>query len=256
MAQHFSPRIPTDGLLIVLDASDRLSNPSSGGSTLTSVAGITGGNGTVANGSTSTNTVELDGTNDYISLDGTITSATLSPPHATFNIWFKPSSQVLDGRGNSLISRGNYNTAGGFFIHMVTNTVSSNTPAVNANFSYSTTASYNYNGTSNYTLPRGYDQWSCVTVSVDTRIKLFIDGVLKQDVSRSTGEIIYGNGAINTGGDTPLRLLTPLSYVPVYSDGYWEPWKGDFGCFQMWNRRLNDDEVLSLYNMQKVRFGH
>lgn len=256
MAQHFSPKIPTDGLLIVLDAADRLSNPSSGGSTLTSVAGISGGNGTVANGSTGLNTVPIDGTNDYISLNDTISSSTLSPQHATFNIWFKPSSQVLNGRANSLISRGNYNTAGGFFIHMQTGTVSSNSPSVNATFSYSTTTSYSYNGTSGYSLPQGYDKWSCVTVSVDTRIKLFIDGVLKEDASRSRGEIVYGDGAINTGGDTPLRLLTPLSYVPVYSDGYWEPFKGEFGCFQMWNRRLNDDEVLSLYNMQKVRFGH
>lgn len=256
MAQHFSPKIPTDGLLILLDAADRLSNPSSGGATLTSVAGISGANGTVANGSTGVNTVSIDGTNDYISLNDTLTSQTLSPPHATFNIWFKPSSQVLNSRANSLISRGNYNTAGGFFIHIYTNTVTSNAPSVQASFSYSTTTSYSYNSTTTHTLTKGFDKWSCVTVSVDTQIKLFIDGVLMNTASRSRGEIVYGNGAINTGGDTPLRLLTPLSYVPVYSDGYWEPFKGEFGCFQMWNRRLNDDEVLSLYNMQKVRFGH
>jgi len=256
MAQHFSPKLPTDGLLIVLDAADRLSNPSSGGSTLTSLAAISGANGTVANGSTGANTVPIDGTNDYIVLNDTQTSQTLSPPHATFNIWFKPSSQVANSRANSLISRGNYNTAGGFFIHMYTNTVSLNGPSVSASFSHSTTTSYSYNGTDGYTLTKGFDKWSCVTVTVDTTIKLFIDGVFKQEASRSRGEIVYGDGAINTGGDTPLVLLSGLSYVPTISNGYWEPFKGDFGCFQMWNRRLNNDEVLSLYNMQKVRFGH
>lgn len=256
MAQHFSPKIPTDGLLILLDSADRLSNPSSGGSTLYSVAGVSNANGTVANGTTGVNTVPIDGTNDYIVLNDTLTTQRLSPPHATFNIWFKPSSQVANSRANSLISRGNYNTAGSFFIHMYTNTVSLNGPAVSANFSYSPTNSYTNNGTSSYTLTKGFDKWSCVTVTVDTRIKLFIDGVLQEDTARSRGEIVYGNGAINTGGDTPLVLLSGLSYVPTISNGYWEPFKGEFGCFQMWNRRLNNDEVLSLYNMQKVRFGH
>lgn len=256
MAQHFSPKIPTDGLLILLDAADRLSNPSSGGSTLYSVAGISGANGTVANGSTGVNTVPIDGTNDYISLNDTISSATLSPQHATFNIWFKPSSQVLNGRANSLISRGNYNTAGGFFIHMFTNTVSSNQPTVSCSFSYSATNAYAHNGTNTALLTKGFDKWNNVTVTIDQRIKLYVNGELQQDSGRSVAEIVYGNGAINTGGDTPLRLLTPLSYVPVYSDGYWEPFKGEFGCFQMWNRTLTNEEQFSLYKMQKVRFGH
>jgi len=256
MAQHFSPKLPTDGLLIVLDAADRLSNPSSGGSTLTSLAAISGANGTVANGSTGVNTVPIDGTNDYIVLNDTQTSQTLSPPHATFNIWFKPSSQVLNSRANSLISRGNYNTAGGFFIHMYTNNVSTNQPTVQASFSYSTTNSYSYNSTSTALLTKGFDKWNNVTVTIDQRMKLYVNGELEQDSGRSVAEIVYGNGAINTGGDTPLVLLSGLSYAPTISNGYWEPFKGEFGCFQMWNRTLTNEEQFSLYKMQKVRFGH
>jgi hypothetical protein len=247
------PNIIEDGLVLALDASDRNSNPSSGNSTLNNIAG-TGGSPTVTNGTTSTNVISLDGTNDYIVVNNSINSSILSPSIATFSIWFKPSSAVLNGRANSLISRGNYNTAGSFFVHMFTNTVSSNSPSVSANFSYSTTTSYSNNGTSTYSL-KGFDVWSNVTVVADSSISLYIDGQFKQTVGRVTGSIIYGNGAINTGGDTNLVLCSGLSYSPTISNGYWEPWKGDFGNFQMWNRRLSTSEILQNYNAQKSRFN-
>lgn len=254
MAFSNGPVIVRDGLVLSMDAFDRNSNVTIGGSSLVNTAG-TGGSPVTANGVTSANIVSLDGTDDYIVVNSSIDSSVLSPSVATFNIWFKPSSAVLNGRANSLISRGNYNTAGGFFIHMFTNTVSSNTPSVSANFSFSTTTSYSYNGTSNYNL-RGFNVWSNITVVCDSLISLYVDGIFKESANRSSvSNIIYGNGAINTGGDTNLVLLSALSYVPTLSNGYWEPYKGDFGNFQMWNRRLSDAEVLQTYNALKSRFN-
>jgi hypothetical protein len=247
------PNIIEDGLILSLDAADKNSNPSSGNSTLNNIAG-TGGSPSVANGTTSANVVSLDGTDDYIVINNSIDSSILSPSIATFSIWFKPSSAVFDSRANSLISRGNYNTAGGFFIHMFTNTVSLNGPSVSTNFSYSTTTSYSNNGTSGYSL-KGFNVWSNVTVVCDADISLYIDGELKQTVGRSASTIIYGNGTINTGGDTNLVLCSGLSYVPTISNGYWEPYKGDFGNSQMWNRRLSTQEILQNYNAQKSRFN-
>jgi len=137
---------------------------------------------------------------------------------------------------------------------MYTNTVSLNGPSVQASFSNSTTNSYSYNSTSGYSL-RGFNVWSNVTVVADTNISLYIDGEFKETAGRSASTIIYGNGAINTGGDTNLVLCSGLSYVPTISNGYWEPWKGDFGNFQMWNRRLSNAEILQNYNAQKSRFN-
>jgi hypothetical protein len=101
----------------------------------------------------------------------------------------------------------------------------------------------------------GFNTWNNVTVVCDDYMSLYVNGVLKENTARNASTIIYGNGAINTGGDTNLVLCSPLSYVPVYSYGYWEPYKGDFGNFQMWNRRLSSSEITQNYNTLKSRFG-
>lgn len=253
MALYEGPNSVNSGLLVALDAANRNSNVTIGGTSLVNIAN-TGGSPIVANGITSTNTVPLDGVDDYIYIGNSISSATLSPAFATFSIWFNPSSAVGDSRANSLISRGNYNTAGGFFIHMFTNTVSGNSPSVQASFSFSTTTSYSYNSTSAFSL-RGFNVWSNVTVVCDNLISIYIDGVFKETVSRNYPTIVYGNGAINTGGDTDLVLVCGLSYVPTISNGYWEPFKGDFSNFQMWSRRLTTSEIQQNYNATKGRFG-
>lgn len=253
MALIEGPDITDSGLVIAIDAANRNSNIVIGGTSLVNIAN-TGGSPIVANGTTSATTVSLDGTDDYIIVNNSIDSTVLSPPSATFSIWFNPSNAVYDGRANSLISRGNYNTAGGFFIHMFTNTVSNNSPSVVASFSFSTTNSYSYNSTNTFSL-RGFNVWSNVTVVCDAAISIYVDGVFKETVSRSYPTIIYGNNAINTGGDTNLVLLSALSYVPTLSNGFWEPFKGDFSNFQMWNRRLTTQEIQQAYNAMKGRFG-
>jgi|LakMenE18May11ns_1017448.scaffolds.fasta_scaffold9930726_3 hypothetical protein len=245
----------SEGLLLHFDAANNKSYRGSGNAW----NNLTGnGNSTLENtptfSSDANGSVVLDGTDDYVDVTNSISSTTLSPAIATFSIWFKPSDSVLNSRGSSLISRGNYNTAGGFFIHLYTNTVSNNAPGVAASFSYSTTTSYTHNATNQFTL-NGFNKWHNVVVAADNQLSLYINGLHKQTVSRNVSTIIYGNGAINTGGDTNLRICSTLSYAPTGSDPNWAPYKGSVSIVQMWNRRLSPTEILQNYDSTKSRFG-
>jgi hypothetical protein len=249
------PKIVTDGLVLCLDAGD-VQSYSGSGSTLNNRA-LTGTTASVVNGSGSGDIVSLDGTNDYINVNNSETNATLSPDVATFSIWCRPSH--WSGTGNyasSLISRGNYNTAGGFFIHLK-KSGNPNYPVAQATFSHSTTTSYTYN-TAAYATLNGWDNWVNVTVTVDSNIKVYVDGILQSTTSRNVSTIIYGTGNIGSGGDTNLRFCTTLSYAPTLDQGtggYWRPYTGDFSSGHMYNRVLTAEEVLQNYNATRGRFG-
>lgn len=208
--------------------------------------------------SESQGSIVLDGLDDHAYVTNSVSTSALSPSIATFSIWINPnSSGIIDYRGSSLISRGNYNTSGGFFIIMASNSASTGAaPTAYAQFSYSTTTSYNFDGTSAYSL-RGWNTWSNIAVCVDSTISLYIDGSLMQTVARSNAvsTIVYGNGTINTNGDTNLVLCSSLSYAPTYNGGSWQPYKGSLSSFHMWNRRLSAAEILRNFNSQKARFG-
>lgn len=253
MSSFGGPNIVTDGLILHLDTINNKSNTTLGGIVLKNLVDKQV-SASVWNGSTSIDRVNLDGINDYIEVINSITSTTLSPPIVTFNIWFKPSSAAISGTVTSLISRGNYNTAGGFFIHMYNNTIGDNTPSVQANCSFSTTNSYSYDNTNAYVL-RGFDVWNNVTVIYDSQISIYVNGEHKQTLNRQYPTVIYGNNIINTGGDTNLILCAGLGYAPLISNGYWEPYKGSFSNIQMYNRRLTSQEVVQNYNATRSRFG-
>lgn len=255
MALSHSPKIVTDGLVLCLDAGDPKSN-SGDGTTLTNRA-LSNTTATITNGTASGGVISLDGTNDYINVNGSETNATLSPDVATFSIWCRPVDwSGTGGYASSLISRGNYNTAGGFFIHLK-DSGSPKYPVVQATFSHSTTTSYTYN-TSNYGTLNGWGNWVNVAVSVDDNIKVYVDGVLQSTTARDVSTIIYGTGEIGSGGDTHLRFCSTLSYSPTLDQGtggYWRPYLGDFGNGLMYNRVLTANEILQNFNATKARFG-
>ena len=245
------PDIVTDGLVLALDAGSKKSNIGTG-NTLNNLA-LNGSTASVVNGTNSNNTITLDGTNDWIGVNNSVTSTILSPSVATFSIWFRANDTYGSGNTCSLISRGNYNTSGGFFIHMRNSSGNCN---VSATFSYSTTNSYTFEGTSNYDV-NPFGQWNNIVVSVDDTIKLYTNGTLRQSTARSVSNIIYGNGTINTNGDTNLAILSSLGYAPTLDQGAggtWRPYNGDFGSMFMYNRILSANEVLQNYNSTKSRF--
>jgi hypothetical protein len=258
MSVSSGPRGISSGLIFSTDPANVKSYKGSG-SLLQNAAGA--GSLTLTNGPTfSTDkigSIMIDGTDDYAEVTNSVSTAALSPSVATFSIWVSPDGTGMAAKTCSLISRGNYNTSGGFFIHMPYGIIVNNSPVVQANFSYSSTTSYSFDGTLNYPLPGKFNGWSNVTVAVDSTISLYINGELKENKSRSNSAstIIYGAGSIGTGGDTNLTLCSTLSYVPAYTDSNWQPYKGKFAAFQMWNRRLTQSEIKQNYDTLKSRFG-
>ena len=251
MGVYGGPDIITEGLVLALDAGSKKSNIGTG-NTLNNLA-LNGSTASVVNGTNSNNTITLDGTNDWIGVNDSVTSTILSPSVATFSIWFRANDTYSSGNTCSLISRGNYNTSGGFFIHMRNSSGNCN---VSATFSYSTTNSYTFEGTSNYDV-NPFGQWNNIVVSVDDTIKLYTNGTLRQSIARSVSNIIYGNGTINTNGDAKLASLSSLGYAPTLEQGAggtWRPYNGDFGSMFMYNRILSAEEVLQNYNETKSRF--
>lgn len=252
------PQIATSGLIFSSDPAESISYPGSG-TVLQNTAGD--GSLTLTNGPTfstdNIGSIVIDGTDDYMQVTNSVSSAALSPSVATFSIWVSPDGTGMAAKTCSLISRGNYNTSGGFFIHMAYGTIVNNAPTVQATFSYSSTTSYSFDGTSYYALPGRFNGWSNVTVAVDSTVSLYINGELKENKSRSNSAstIIYGAGSIGTGGDTNLTLCSTLSYVPAYTDSNWQPYKGKASAFQMWNRRLSQTEITQNFNALRGRFG-
>jgi hypothetical protein len=252
MSTSAGPDIVNDGLVLSIDPASKRCNSASGGTTLTNLA-LSGTSSSVINGTTSESIVSLDGTNDWIKVNNSVTSQELSPLVATFSIWFKADDTYSSGNTCSLISRGNYNNSGGFFIHMANQ---SGACRVEAKFSNSTTSSYSYDGTAYYTV-NPFGEWNNVIVTVDNNIKLYTNGELRATTVRNASTIIYGNGTINTNSDTNLAFVSSLGYAPTLeqgSGGTWRPFNGDFGGGMMYNRILSASEILQNYNAQKNRF--
>mgnify|MGYP001440915574 CR=1 FL=1 len=253
MGFYRGPKIVTDGLVLSIDPASKRCNSASGGTILNNIA-LPGTYSTVINTTTSESIVSLDGINDYIRVTDSVSNVTLSPTLATFSIWFKANDTYSNGNICSLISRGNYNTSGGFFIHMRN---SGGDCKVNATFSKSTTSSYQFESTAQATM-NPFGEWNNTTVTVNDTISLYVNGILSKTKARTVSEIIYGNGNIGTSGDHDLMFVSSLGYAPTLeqgSGGTWRPFNGDFGLGMMYNRVLTADEVLQNFNAQKSRFN-
>jgi hypothetical protein len=250
------PNTTTNGLIWEIDAAN---TKSLSGLNMVNLAGsgittLTSSGASAINGS-----ITYNGAQGYGTVVGSVTSPVLSPRVATYNIWIKPTSAGMeDGNAGSLLSRGNYNTMGGWFIHLQAGTISENNPKITAPFAWSKTANYSHETFAPRSL-NGWENWCMATICVDAKISCYIDGQFKDEAIRNaaaSGEIIYGTGTINTGGDTDMIIAGGLSYAPlIWITNSWRPIKGDIGIIQMWNRRLTTSEIAELYNVQKIRYG-
>ena len=234
MSVNGGPNISENGLIFSLDAADRTSYPGTG----TAWNDLVGNNnGTLTNGPTfnsgNKGSIVFDGVDDY-SLRNS--SLNLGDNFSVF-AWVKPGNiNIRNGIvGNSYT----YNERQGFFFATGTNySTSSNTffMSIGADIAYGTAV--NNTVTSN--------RWNYLGGTVSNgggEIKLYVDGrqVNLAPLSLFTsGNITYTTNQLLIGG----RVLSSP-----------EPWIGNIGLVQMYNRILTSDEILQNYNNTKSRFG-
>ena len=223
------PDIIQDGLVLALDASDKLSYPGSG-TTWTDISG-NNYNGTLTNGPTFSSTnggaIVFDGTNDYVALNSNIFS-TLST--LTITVWAYP--KVLTTKGMFFKSSKASNNQIIFEIES-----SKMHWAVQVNGSW---------------LPDGYSSAS-VVANIWQHFVVTVD---------SSGWKLYRNG-VQDGSNTHTSNFTSIGttqnyYIGYSPDGFYgdgRPLEGNIANTLIYNRALTATEILQNYNATKSRFG-
>ena len=223
---YYSPRIVTSGLVLALDAAERLSYPRTG-TTWRDLSGNSN-NGTLTNGPTfsagNMGSIVFDGADDYVNISNT---SILNNSSQTINIWFLYTS--IPGNGVSVIgkhdsvgSQNGYNMGlygGAVFCQFKP---SSNTDAgsVSTNMSANT--------------------WTLIT------LKFTIGSTLT----------LYKNGnKISTNALSSVSMTSQPIRIGLSVDTYWSALPGRVASVQIYSRELSDDEVLQNYNATKTRFG-
>jgi hypothetical protein len=234
MSVNGGPNISENGLVFLVDAADKTSYLGTG----TAWNDLVGSNnGVLTNGPTFSTegkgSIVFDGVDDY-SLRNS--SLNLGDNFSVF-AWVKPGNINIRNAivGNSYP----YNGRQGFLFATGTNYLtSSNTFFISIGSDAAYGTAVNNTVTSN--------RWNYLGGTVSNGggdIKLFVDGIQVNIASSSlftSGNITYSTNQLLIGG----RVLSSP-----------EPWIGNIGMVQMYNRVLNADEILQNYNNTKSRFG-
>lgn len=225
MATLYGPQIVTDSLALCLDAGNTTSYPGSG-TLFTDISG-NGKDGTLTNGPTYSSSnygaIVLDGTNDYISTNLSVSSP--STTAVTYDVVFKNNSS---GTFKGFIGASSYQTSGfflGFYINSLTNIY----------------VFYNNTGT-DYT-----GGWTYNSSVISHGIFVFngrsISGYRNGNlISTLTASIDAGT---NSNGIQVGRSL----------QGGWGNSQCDVYSFRVYNKALSASEVLQNYNATRGRFG-
>jgi hypothetical protein len=231
------PNIVYDGLVLYLDAANRISYPGSG-TTWTDIS-RTQSNSTLINGpafnADNGGNIVFDGTNDHTTITPTPSSLTGNKPFSVAG-WFKASGTWTAGAswgiGGDVTNQGinSYIITGNNFISI--DLWGTSTYATNQ--TYSTTQwkyiVWTYNGTSFTT----------------SNIIIYVDNIAYTGASLTVGRGGSGTPSINTTGVVLGRASvgTALYYgKPIIAN------------FSIYNKVLSATEVLQNYNATKGRFG-
>jgi len=217
---YFSPRIVTNGLILVLDAADKNSYSGSG----TSWTDLSGNNntGALTNGPTFNSSnggnITFDGINQCVVVNSN--ASILSTTAYTKIAWFYPTNFAT---GNNIIGGGNSGQhtmwlAGG------------NKLNAGHNGSWSTIVS-------NTTLSLNNWYFGAVTFNTTTGWVLYLNGVSESTNASTT--TFTGNGEI---------------LLAAYGTGT-NVFTGRIACGLVYNRVLTATEILKNYNATKTRFG-
>lgn len=221
---YYSPRIVTSGLVLALDAAERLSYPRTG----TTWRDLSGNNntGTLTNGPTfsagNMGNIVFDGVDDYVNC-GNNSSINLTS-YITLSTWTKKaygsSASVAIDKG-----RDNYG-AWSLLFDVVANKVEFHCRISGTNSSVVSNTSY------------GNNIWTNITaVFTGTNLLIYINGKLDNTATIS-GTI--GTNAIDFS-------------IGKANDGF--NWSGQVANVLMYNTALSATDVLQNYNAVKSRFG-
>ena len=217
------PKIVTSGLVLALDAADKLSYRGSG----TTWRDLSGNNntGTLTNGPTfsagNMGSIVFDGTDDYVGCIGSLTVTA-----ATFITWIRRNGSQVEYSG-ILFSRG--------------------TSVTGMNFFGSTTnrLGYHWNGSvSTYLWDSGLTvpdlTWCMIAVSV---------------TSTSATAYLCQIG-ITSATNVVSHASTVLDSIRIAADSFSNRFfRGNIAVSQIYNRALTATEILQNYNATKNRFG-
>jgi hypothetical protein len=224
---YYSPRIVTSGLVLALDAAERLSYPRTG----TTWRDLSGNNntGTLTNGPTfsaaNMGSIVFDGTNDYTDF-----SDFSLGNQFTFCCWIKTSSTSF----SQLIARGNTGDTAGVYLAI--------------NLSTGLLAAGGNNGS-------GWNSNSISTITINDNRWHYVVGVYNQTSNNCTG---YVDGIL---GSSISLTFDSNSYTPKNTKigknqiGSSQYYNGNIALSQIYNRALTAAEVLQNYNAVKSRFG-
>jgi len=214
------PKIVSSGLVLCLDAANKLSYPGTG-TTWTDLSG-NGNNGTLTNGPTfsagNMGSIVYDGADDSV----TCNLVTSDANNVTLEAWFK----ITTLPGSLILYNGNSATSGYGFGHGVC-------------------------GATSTTLYVFFGGINCNVVSyAGMTTNVWYQAVYTRTISPSTLNVLYVNG-ISRSTNTISGPVTPAGSTDVGTAGY----QGNIAIARIYNRSLSATEVLQNYNATKGRFG-
>ena len=215
------PKIVTSGLLLALDAADKLSYPGSG-TTWRNLAS-NNFNCTLTNGPTfsgaNMGSIVYDGVDDSV----TCSLVTSDANNVTMESWFKATTLPGD-RGLILNGNGGSNGYG---------------------------LQFGACGTAGTTLYVFFGGVSCNVVSYGTLVtNTWYQAVYTRTTSPSTSNILYING-ISRSTNTSLNPNAPAGSTLIGHSAF----NGNISIARIYNRALSATEVLQNYNATKNRYG-
>ena len=232
MAQNYGPKVPTNGLVLNLDAADRNSYPGSG-TTWTDLSG-NGNNGILTNGPTFTSqnggAIVFDGTNDYVAVAN---SSTVNPNNGSFSIvcWVN-SDPSLAGDGWDLWVAKRQGGSNGYYVgannpsgvrFMLGNDAGSRTDTAFIGYTFNTwamfTAILNRSSNTQTIIRNNFDETASTTPS---------------------GGNYYNTGTLSIGAD----IGTGAFYV-----------NGKIANTLLYSIALTNSQVAQIYTATKTRFG-
>ncbi len=225
MSTKYSPQIVTSGLVLALDAANKVSYPGSG----TSWYDLSGNanNGTLTNGPTFSNvnlgTIVFDGTNDYVSIPST--SNFNNGNNITVEAWVLCTDWSTYTHP-MIVAKG---------INVEWILWKSNDTGVVGKLGWRGL------GTAYTTTSLPNNTWvQCVGSIGSAGQKVYLNGVLESTVGNTT----FTSGNINVTIATGLVTGSPSNLLGA-----------NVAITRIYNRQLTDNQVLQNYNATKIRFG-